>query len=69
MDGPLSVISKGDYTYSSGYVYHFLPNVPRATSIQGATSIPDSRVADQKRFIIFGQKLDIPTIVWCDAAP
>ena len=40
----LSVILRGGYVYSVGYVYCFLPNVPGAMFIQGGTFIPDSRV-------------------------
>jgi hypothetical protein len=40
----LSVILRGGYVYSVGYVYCFLPNVPGAMFIQGGTFIPESRV-------------------------
>ena len=38
------------YIFSGGYVYCFLPNIPRAMFIQGATFIPESRV-----FVTFQQ--------------
>ena len=40
----LSVILRGGYVYSVGYVYCFFPNVPGAMFIQGGTFIPESRV-------------------------
>ena len=49
----ISCYFKGGYAYLKGYVYCFFQNVPGGTFIQGATSIPESRVGASDHF---GQK-------------